>query len=74
MDQDPLLLYGQYRSPLVDHMDVQKASHFDELETSLFHFYLHSSYLCFVFSPEEFDLFNLGIYFLVVSFSYYTEC
>ncbi|MFS7979878.1 hypothetical protein Hanom_Chr10g00932881 [Helianthus anomalus] len=61
MDQDLLLLYGQYRSTLVDHMDVEKASHFDELETSLFHFYLPSSYLCFVCSPEEFDLFNLGI-------------
>ncbi|CAI9267435.1 unnamed protein product [Lactuca saligna] len=61
MDQDLLLLYGQYRSTLVDHMDVEKSSHFDELETSLFHFYLPSSYLCFVCSPEEFDLFNLGI-------------
>ncbi|GJV28734.1 hypothetical protein Tco_1385182 [Tanacetum coccineum] len=61
MDQDLLLLYGQYQSTLVDHMDVEKASHFDELETSLFHFYLPSSYLCFVCSPEEFDLFNLGI-------------
>nr|WRW54399.1 ribosomal protein L10 [Styphnolobium japonicum] len=46
---------------LVDHMDVEKASDFDELETSLFHFYLPSSYLCFVCSREEFDLFNLGI-------------
>lgn len=61
MDQDLLLLYGQYRSTLVDHMDVEKASHFDSLETSLFHFYLPSSYLSFVCSPEEFDLFNLGI-------------
>nr|QXI86691.1 ribosomal protein L10 [Lactuca sativa var. capitata]QXI86699.1 ribosomal protein L10 [Lactuca sativa var. capitata] len=61
MDQDLLLLYGQYRSTLVDHMDVEKASHFDELETSLFHFYLPSSYLCFVCFSEEFDLFNLGI-------------
>ncbi|CAI9303292.1 unnamed protein product [Lactuca saligna] len=58
MDQDLLLLYGQYRSTLVDHMDVEKASHFDELETSLFHFYLPSSYLCFMCSPEEFDLFT----------------
>ncbi|GKA93342.1 hypothetical protein Tco_0815328 [Tanacetum coccineum] len=61
MDQDLLLLYGQYQSTLVDHMDVEKASHFDELETSLFHFYLPSSYLCFVCSSEEFDLFNLEI-------------
>lgn len=61
MDQDLLLLYGQYRSTLADHMDVEKASHFDELETSLFHFYLPSSYLSFVCSREEFDLFNLGI-------------
>nr|UTS76848.1 ribosomal protein L10 [Cuscuta vandevenderi] len=55
-DSDILLLYGQYRSTLVDHMDVEKASHFDELETSFFHFYLPSSYLCFVCSWEEFDL------------------
>ncbi|PPS13334.1 hypothetical protein GOBAR_AA07249 [Gossypium barbadense] len=61
MDQDLLSLYGQYRSTLVDHMDVEKASDFDEFETSLFHFYLPSSYLCFVCSREEFDLFNLGI-------------
>ena len=61
MDQDLLSLYGQYRSTLVDHMDVEKASDFDELETSLFHFHLPSSYLCFVCSREEFDLFNLGI-------------
>nr|YP_010593500.1 ribosomal protein L10 [Jasminum sambac]UBB41825.1 ribosomal protein subunit L10 [Jasminum fluminense]UBB41827.1 ribosomal protein subunit L10 [Jasminum kitchingii]UOL65105.1 ribosomal protein subunit L10 [Jasminum nummularifolium]UOL65106.1 ribosomal protein subunit L10 [Jasminum pauciflorum]UZO68698.1 ribosomal protein L10 [Jasminum mackeeorum] len=62
MDQDLLLLYGQYRSTLVDHMDVEKAySNLDELETSLFHFYLPSSYLSFVCSREEFDLFNLGI-------------
>nr|WLE73535.1 ribosomal protein L10 [Thonningia sanguinea] len=69
MDQDLLSLYGQYRSTKVDHMDVEKASDFDdrvtsdsrisELETSLFHFYLPSSYLCFVCSG--FDLFNLGI-------------
>nr|UTS76862.1 ribosomal protein L10 [Tiquilia plicata] len=57
-DQDLLLLYGQYRSTLVDHMDVEKAYNLDELETSLFHFYLPSSYLCFVCSREEFDLFN----------------
>ncbi|KAK4343782.1 hypothetical protein RND71_036876 [Anisodus tanguticus] len=31
MDQDLLLLYGQYRSTLVDHMDVEKASHLDEI-------------------------------------------
>jgi hypothetical protein len=61
MDQDLLLLYGQYRSTLADHMDVEKASDLDELETSLFHFYLPSSYLSFVCSREEFDLFNLGI-------------
>lgn len=59
MDQDLLSLYGQYRSTLVDHMDVEKA--YDEMETSLFHFYLPSSYLCFVCFREEFDLFNLGI-------------
>ncbi|CAK7328647.1 unnamed protein product [Dovyalis caffra] len=52
MDQDLLLLYGQYRSTLVHHMDVEKASDFDELETSLFHFYLPSSYLSFVCSGE----------------------
>ena len=61
MDQDLLSLYGQYRSTFLDHIDVEKASDFDELETSLFHFYLPSSYLCFVCSREEFDLFNLGI-------------
>lgn len=61
MDQDLLLLYGQYRSTLVDHMDVEKASDLEELETSLFNFHLPSSYLCFVCSREEFDLFNLGI-------------
>nr|YP_009430419.1 ribosomal protein L10 [Platycodon grandiflorus]ARR27550.1 ribosomal protein L10 [Platycodon grandiflorus]AWN57576.1 ribosomal protein L10 [Platycodon grandiflorus] len=61
MEQDLLFLYGQYRSTLVDHMDVEKASHFDELERSLFHFYLASSYLSFVSSPDEFDLCNLGI-------------
>jgi len=61
MDQDLLLLYGQYRSTLVDHMDVEKAYDFDEMETSLFHFYLPSSYLCFVCFREELDLFNLGI-------------
>nr|GFA27138.1 ribosomal protein L10, mitochondrial [Tanacetum cinerariifolium] len=62
MDQDLLLLYRQYQSTLVDHMDVEKSSQFDELETSLFHFNLPSSYLCFVCSPEEIDLFNLGIH------------
>lgn len=61
MNQDLLLLYGQYRSTILDHMDVEKVDHFDELERSLFHFYLPSSYLSFVSSPEEFDLFNLGI-------------
>nr|ARX11192.1 ribosomal protein L10 [Triglochin maritima] len=50
MDQDLLSLYGQYRSTLVDHMDVEKASDLEELETSLFHFHLPSSYLCFVCS------------------------
>ncbi|KAK9082374.1 hypothetical protein Syun_031977 [Stephania yunnanensis] len=40
MDQDLLSLYGQYRSTLVDHMDVEKASDLDEFETSLFHFNL----------------------------------
>nr|UPH84009.1 ribosomal protein L10 [Garcinia mangostana] len=52
MDQDLLSLYGQYRSTLVDHMDVEKAFDFDELETSLFHFYLPSSYLSFVCSGD----------------------
>ncbi|KAG5580540.1 hypothetical protein H5410_051167 [Solanum commersonii] len=47
MDQDLFLLYGQYRSTLVDHMDVEKATNLDEIETSLLHFYLPSSYLCF---------------------------
>ncbi|KAL9378180.1 hypothetical protein Peur_029515 [Populus x canadensis] len=67
MDQDLLLLNGQHRSTLVHHMDVEKASDFffpsdfDELETSLFHFYLPSSYLSFVCSGEGVDLFNLGI-------------
>lgn len=61
MDQDLLSLYGQYRSTFLDHMDVEKASDLDELETSLFHFHLPSSYLSFVCSREEFDLFNLGI-------------
>nr|QPK67177.1 ribosomal protein subunit L10 [Erodium gruinum] len=51
--QDPLSLYGQYRSTLVSHMDVEKASHLDELETSLFHFYLPSSYLSFVCSRKK---------------------
>lgn len=50
MDQDLLFLYGQYRSTLVHHMDVEKASHFDSFETSLFNFYLPSSYLSFVCS------------------------
>nr|YP_010853325.1 ribosomal protein L10 [Syzygium samarangense]WGM81743.1 ribosomal protein L10 [Syzygium samarangense] len=54
MDHDLLSLVGQYRSTLVDHMDVEKAYDLDELETSLFHFYLPSSYLCFVCSREEF--------------------
>nr|YP_010204406.1 ribosomal protein L10 [Evolvulus alsinoides]YP_010204415.1 ribosomal protein L10 [Evolvulus alsinoides]UAV12010.1 ribosomal protein L10 [Evolvulus alsinoides]UAV12019.1 ribosomal protein L10 [Evolvulus alsinoides]UJP68058.1 ribosomal protein L10 [Evolvulus alsinoides] len=61
MSQDLLLLYGQYRSTLVDHMDVEKASNFSELETYFFHFYLPSSYLCFVCSWGGFDLFNFGI-------------
>nr|USM75405.1 ribosomal protein L10 [Allotropa virgata] len=61
MDQDLLSLYGQYRSTLGDHMDIEKASNLDELEASLFHFYLPSSYLCFVCSRGEFSLFNLGI-------------
>nr|YP_009730997.1 ribosomal protein L10 [Epirixanthes elongata]QBB73158.1 ribosomal protein L10 [Epirixanthes elongata] len=48
LDQDLLSLYGQYRSTVVFHMDVEKAADFvDELETSLFHFYLPSSYLWF---------------------------
>lgn len=61
MDQDLLLLYGQYQSTLVDHIDVEKASDLDELETSFFHLDLPSSYLSFVCSQEEFDIFNLGI-------------
>ena len=51
--QDLLLLYGQYQATLVDHVDIEKASDFDELETSLFNFYLPSSYLSFVCSREE---------------------
>nr|UPI49072.1 ribosomal protein L10 [Comandra umbellata] len=55
MDQDLLSLYGQYRSTFLDHMmDVEKASDFDELETSLF--YLPSSYLCFVCSFPGFRM------------------
>nr|AQK77824.1 ribosomal protein L10 [Lophophytum mirabile subsp. bolivianum] len=50
VDHYLLSLYGQHRSTLVDHMDVEKASDFDELETSLF--YLPSSYLYFVCSKE----------------------
>uniref|UniRef100_UPI002A82F4D8 ribosomal protein L10 n=1 Tax=Lagenaria siceraria TaxID=3668 RepID=UPI002A82F4D8 len=53
MDQDLLSLYGQYRSTLVDHMDVEKASDLNELETSLFHFYLPSEYLSFVCSRDR---------------------
>lgn len=51
VDQDFLLLYGQYKSNLVDHIDVGKVSEFDEMETSLFNFYLPSSYLCSVLDP-----------------------
>nr|QJH91791.1 ribosomal protein L10 [Ceratozamia hildae] len=54
MNQNLLLLYGQYQSTLVDHMDVEKASDLENesgLETFLFHFHLPSSYLCFVCSP-----------------------
>nr|ARX11187.1 ribosomal protein L10 [Ottelia ovalifolia] len=50
LDQDLLLLYGQYRSTLVDHMDVEKADSLEPSETSLFHFHLPSSYLSFVCS------------------------
>nr|ARX11189.1 ribosomal protein L10 [Scheuchzeria palustris] len=63
MDQDLLSLYGQYKSTLVDHMDVEKASDFEELETSLFHFHLPSSYLFFVcsrYSNEPVDLQGSG--------------
>ena len=42
-------------------MDVEKAFDFDGFKTSFFHFYLPSSYLCFMCSREEFDFFNLGI-------------
>ena len=55
MDQDLLSLCGQYRSTLVDHVDVEKASHFDEMESSFFNFHLPSSYLSFVC---EFDSAN----------------
>lgn len=51
VDQDFLLLYGQYKSNLVDHIDVGKVSEFEEMETSLFNFYLPSSYLCSVLDP-----------------------
>ena len=61
MDQDLLSLYGQYWSSFLDHIDVGKVYDFDELETSFFHFYLPSSYLCFVCSRENFELFNLRI-------------
>nr|ARX11190.1 ribosomal protein L10 [Thalassia testudinum] len=52
LDQDLLSLYGQYRSTLVDHMDVDKAHSLEpqELERSLFHWNLPSSYLSFVCS------------------------
>nr|ARX11196.1 ribosomal protein L10 [Najas guadalupensis] len=51
-DQDLLSLYGQYRSTLVSHMDVDQAHSLEpqELERSLFHFHLPSSYLSFVCS------------------------
>eukprot|EP00262_Sarcandra_glabra_P016377 TRINITY_DN5319_c0_g1_i2.p1 TRINITY_DN5319_c0_g1~~TRINITY_DN5319_c0_g1_i2.p1 ORF type:complete len:252 (+),score=23.98 TRINITY_DN5319_c0_g1_i2:321-1076(+) len=58
IDQDLLLLYGQYGSTLVNHMDVEKASEIEESETCFFSFHLPSSYLCFVFSGGEFDLSN----------------
>ena len=48
-DQDLLSLYGQYRSTLVSHMDVDQA-HSLEPERSLFHFHLPSSYLSLVCS------------------------
>ena len=54
MSQNIIPSYGQYQYTLVDHMDVEKASDLEnesELETSLFHFHLPSSYPCFVCSP-----------------------
>lgn len=54
MSQNIIPSYGQYQYTLVDHMDVEKASDLEnesELETSLFHFHLPSSYLFFVCSP-----------------------
>lgn len=51
--QDLLLLYGQHQSNLVDHKDVEKASHLDHLDTSLFNFCLPSSYLSFLCSRPE---------------------
>lgn len=52
LDQDLLSIYGQYRSSLVDHMDVDQAHSLEpqELERSLFHFHLASEYLSFVCS------------------------
>jgi hypothetical protein len=54
MSRNIIPSYGQYQYTLVDHMDVEKASDLEnesELETSLFHFHLPSSYPCFVCSP-----------------------
>ncbi|XP_004308880.1 PREDICTED: uncharacterized mitochondrial protein ymf1-like [Fragaria vesca subsp. vesca] len=45
-DQDLLLLYGQNGSSFVNHMDVAKVDDVDDMEASLFQFYLPSSYLC----------------------------
>ena len=63
MDQDLLSLYGKYRSTLVDHMDVEKASFLEELETSLFLFHLPGSYLCFVCSRRN-SIFSIKGYHL----------
>nr|ARX11183.1 ribosomal protein L10 [Halophila decipiens] len=48
LDQDLLELYGQYRSTLGNHMDVEKAHSLEP--RSIFHFHLPSSYLSLVCS------------------------
>nr|BDG69857.1 ribosomal protein L10 [Pseudotsuga sinensis var. wilsoniana] len=54
MNRNIIPSYGQYQYTLVHHVDVEKAYDLEnesELETSLFHFHLPSSYPCFVCSP-----------------------
>lgn len=49
--QDMLLLYGQYESSLVGHVDIAKVSEVDDSESSLFGFHLPGAYLCSVLDP-----------------------